>query len=191
MCCLIAALYNPSCTPGDVYLVFLGLLHAKKKRGKKGRNFSYQRGLLVVKMKISDITNCYNLGGFLMSHFPTFSMSLVSADEEDVASSPVTYWMVLVVVDGCFNTLIGYMWKDLFQNDTSIVWRNEMVFSSNSDWGQMWTLILIGRSENRLKSCFVFSQKQMKDLFLLQMDVSWFGIDFFPTTISLISLSGG
>lgn len=41
MCCLIAAPYNPSCTPGDVYLVFLSLLHGKKRKGK----LSYERGL--------------------------------------------------------------------------------------------------------------------------------------------------
>lgn len=50
---------------------------------------------MVVEIKIHDTTKSNNL---LMSHFPKLQMSPLS-DEEDVASSAVMYWMVLVVVN--------------------------------------------------------------------------------------------
>lgn len=78
----------------------------------------------------------------------------------------------------CFNTLIGYMWKDLFQSDTSIIWRKEIVSSWNSIWGKKKKRTVLNLNPYLAKWKHSF-QTQMKDYFLLQMDISWFGIDFF------------
>lgn len=66
MCCLIAALFDPSCTPGDVCLVLTPLLHAKKheyfltcRDFGKGKDKDY-----------NDRKNRNNVDGLLVSHFP-------------------------------------------------------------------------------------------------------------------------
>lgn len=93
MCCLIAAPYNPSCTPGDIYLVLLRLSQAKTKEN-----------CLACSGKDEDdvISSRNSLDGPLMSHFSTLQTQrsrCLCSDEGDVASSPVVYWMVLVVVN--------------------------------------------------------------------------------------------
>lgn len=56
MCCLIAAPFNPSCTPGDVYLVFLSSYMLKKKRIT-----SLLAKASVVEINIYNIANSNNL----------------------------------------------------------------------------------------------------------------------------------
>lgn len=51
---------------------------------------------MLKKKRILKDCNGENLDRLLMSHF--FSV-VITTDEEDVASSPVMYWMVLVVVN--------------------------------------------------------------------------------------------
>lgn len=115
MCCLIAAPFNPSCTPGDLYLVLLSLLHANKKKDEE--DFLTGRDVAGTDTDHS-ITDCNNPDRRLIGWDAASCVFISRRGRCRLLSCHV--------LDGsrrcqyCFNTLIGYMWKDLFQSDTSV-----------------------------------------------------------------------
>lgn len=156
MCCLIATPLNPGCTLG----VSLKALHFHRK--------------------IFIIALCKILEWLLPSSVGP--VVLDNADEEDVASSPVMYWLVLGV--NTVSILLRYTWKDLFQSHTPVT-------ELTSDASSRLNIILIRLSENRQK------QKSWRRLFF-STRIDWLGIDvsicYIFTIFKLcvdVSLAGG
>lgn len=75
----------------------------------------------------------------------------------------------------CFNTLISYTWKDLFQNYTSHPLHEE----KKSELLLKRAVLNFNPYLTKWKHRPLYFPHKRQDYFLLQMDILWFGIDFF------------